>query len=225
MEFVFQEAQMKASSKQSVQCRLVMSLILSFGALLIASNFLACSRQTSSKNEGAKTMAEAPSAECLEAAQRLLGSDAQVARCGDRIGGSDVESIAFTRLKQFSEDPNGIPISRLVILQKVDSQWKTALDVARQIQNPAGYVGIDYIDDSQQYPGYRANFLDRRSDGQPAFVLQLSYLRTDGKSEGVPIEISWNSAAGRFQEFSANQEPEGFKTELKNPPHIHGPKS
>jgi len=136
-----------------------------------------------------------------------------------------MDSIAFVRLKQFSEDQNGIPVSRLVILQKVDSQWKTALDAARQIQNPAGYVGIDYIDDSQQYLGYRANFLDRRSDGKPAFLVQLSYLRTDGKPEGVPIEISWNPTAGRFQEFSVNQEPEGFKTELKNPPHIHGTKS
>jgi len=216
---------MKASSKESVQCRLAWLVVLFFAALLITSNFLACSRQATGKNEAVKTMGDVSSAECLEVAQKMLGSDAQVARCGHLIGVSDVESIAFVRLKQFSEDPNGIPVSRLVILQKVDSQWKTALDVARQIQNSAGYVGIDYIDDSQQYSGYRANFLDQRSDNHPAFVLHLSYLRTDGKSEGVPIEISWNPAAGRFQEFSANQEPEGFKTELKNPPHIHGAKS
>jgi hypothetical protein len=37
--------------------------------------------------------------------------------------------------------------------------------------------------------------------------------------DGIPIEIGWNATVGRYQEFSVDQEPEGFKPELKNPPH------
>jgi hypothetical protein len=159
--------------------------------------------------------------DCLGAARKVLGPTAQVAKCGALLGGPSLQTVAFAKLKQFDENQNGIPVSRLVILRKVDSQWSVALDVDKQIQNPSGYVGIDYIDDSQVYPGFRVLLSDRRSDGKTALDLQLYYLGLDGKTEGVPVEISWNPVAGRFQEFSVNSEPEGFRAELKNPPHIH----
>ena len=41
-----------------------------------------------------------------------------------------------------------------------------------------------------------------------------------GVPEGAPIEIAWNSKVGRYQEYAANEDPVGFKPELKNPPHI-----
>jgi hypothetical protein len=133
-------------------------------------------------------------------------------------------AIAFIRLKQFTENREGIPISKLVILRQTDSRWEVTLDVAKQIRNPYGYVGIDYIDDSEQYPGFRVAISDR---GKQPFVLELSYLRQDGGSEGIPIYISWNPATSRFQELASNEgDPDEFKGELRNPPRIsHGRRS
>jgi hypothetical protein len=159
--------------------------------------------------------------DCLSEVRKILGPTAQVSKCGNFTGGASLGAVGFVKLKQFAENRDGVPVSRLVILQKANSQWSVALDVAKQIQNPSGYVGIDYIDDSQNYSGYRVLFLGRRSDGKPGFVLQLTYLRSNGKSEGIPLEISWNPVTKRFQEFSTNEEPEGFRPELKNPPHIN----
>ena len=199
--------------------------VLLFAGLFILVSYVACTRQTASISADTKAATELASTECLSAAKKVLGPDAEVAKCGRLTAGSELESVAFIRLKQFAEGPDGIAVSRLVILQKVDSQWKLALDVAQQIQNPTGYIGIDYIDDSQQYPGFRALFSDRRSDGKAAFDLDLSYLNPDGTTEGIATEISWNPATKRFQEFSVNKEPEGFQKELRNPPHIHIGKS
>jgi len=33
--------------------------------------------------------------------------------------------------------------------------------------------------------------------------------------------VSWNDKVGRYQEFAANEDPPGFKAELKTPRHIH----
>ncbi|HJZ80431.1 MAG TPA: hypothetical protein VKD91_08795 [Pyrinomonadaceae bacterium] len=218
---------MKIGIKERLQIQhhwLQFSALL-FAGLFILFSYVACARQTASKSADTKAATELASTECLSAAKKVLGPEAEVAKCGRLTEGSELESVAFIRLKQFAEGPDGIAVSRLVILQKVDSQWNLALDAAREIQNPTGYIGIDYIDDSQQYPGYRASFSDRRSDDKAAFDLELSYLNPDGTTEGIATEISWNSATKRFQEFSVNRIPEGFQTELRNPPHIHSGKN
>jgi len=164
---------------------------LLFAGLFILFSYVACARQTASKSADTKAATELASTECLSAAKKVLGPEAEVAKCGRLTEGSELESVAFIRLKQFAE----------------------------------GYIGIDYIDDSQQYPGFRALFSDRRSDGKAAFDLELSYLNPDGTTEGIATEISWNSATKRFQEFSVNRIPEGFQTELRNPPHMHSGKN
>ena len=59
----------------------------------------------------------------------------------------------------------------------------------------------------------------------PAGLKDLSILKEHlmppaGKSDGIPIEISWNSVVSRFQEFSMNEAPEGFRKEIKDPPRL-----
>lgn len=91
-----------------------------------------------------------------------------------------------------------------------------------QITNEAGYIGIDYIDDRKPAYGYLLNISDVRADGKKAFDLSFRYLLKDGKTdtESLGIEVSWNSAVERYQEFSMNQDPEGFQSEVRNPPHL-----
>jgi len=82
-----------------------------------------------------------------------------------------------------------------------------------------GFIGIDFIDDSAPFWGYSVQFHSHRSDGRPAFVLSLSYMADSQDDTEVPVDISWNPAVGRYQEFSMNYAPFGFKHEIKNPPH------
>lgn len=56
--------------------------------------------------------------------------------------------------------------------------------------------------------------------------MDLVYIeRADGGSDADGTNIAWNPAVGRYQECAYDQDPQGFRTEIKNPPHWkHGVK-
>lgn len=114
----------------------------------------------------------------------------------------------------------GMTIWKMVILRHEPKGWRTALTASREIQNEAGYVGLDYIDDYFRFMGYQLGLSDERSDHKKAFLVDLVYIeRPDGGSDQTPVEIAWNPAVGRYQEWASYQDPEGFRPEIKNPPH------
>lgn len=164
---------------------------------------------------------------CLEAAKTTLGPDAEVLKCGHLTGTDALETVAVIRLKQFEETEDGVPISKFVFLRQEKSRWTVELSVDRKnwIKNSAGYIGIDFIDDSADFIGYRASFSDRRSDGFPGFTIYLYFLAPSGHNEGIATEVAWNPLVKRFQEFAYSQDPVGFRPEVKNPPHIRSRKT
>jgi len=114
----------------------------------------------------------------------------------------------------------GMTIWKMVILRHESSGWLTALTASREIQNEAGYVGVEYIDDDFKFMGCQLSLSDKRSDDKKAFVIDLVYIeRADGGSDQTSVEIAWNPSVGRYQEWEYGQDPEGFRPEIKNPPH------
>jgi hypothetical protein len=149
----------------------------------------------------------------------LLGSTSEVARCGHLLGQSSLEAVGLLPLRQFKPTVGGVAVARLVIIRRFRGPWTVELDAARQIRNPAGYIGVDFIDDSSESPGFFVQFLDERDDGTAGFVLALTYLSPSGETEGAPTQIAWNASVARFQEFDLTRQPFGFKTEMPAPPH------
>jgi hypothetical protein len=162
--------------------------------------------------------------ECLQAARKLLGPDGQVLKCGHLVDPTVLEAVVVSRVPGLKDNKDGIPVSKLLILREIGTQWKSELEVDREITNSAGYVGINFIDDSHPYPYYRAKFTDEgaqwgaRSASQ--FTLVLLSMTRGGKidPEELGIGIGWNLAAGRIQEI----EPDGehFAPEVTTPKHI-----
>src|ERR1039457_6658689 len=105
----------------------------------------------------------------------------------------------------------------------LNCSWKTAFGANRfQIKNPAGFVGMDYIDDSDASRGFCIDITDRKAPGQ--FSIGLLFIGADGKvdEEALPIDIAWNSKAGRYQEVVSNEgDPVLFAPEKRNVPHIN----
>jgi hypothetical protein len=188
--------------------------VLTIALLVIC--LLSCSHFAKNEDSG-----HLVSGECLDAARKALGAEAQVAKCGNLLKRKSIEVVAYTKLRISNINSKAICVSRLVVLEKANSHWAVILDASKQIKNQAGYIGIEYIDDSQDYPGYLVSLFNKRSDGISGFSIQFYYLRPDGEVEGIPIEISWNPAVNRFQEYNINEAPEGFRSEIKNPLHIH----
>ena len=184
-------------------------------AIILSAAFLISCARFSAHDDSGSAMPK----DVLEAVAKALGPHAQVAKYGHLIGPRSMEVVAYIKLENSRKYSEGIAVSRLVVLQKTDSHWDTMLNASKQVVNPFGYIGLDFIDDSQDYPGWLVSFSNHRPDNVPGFNMSFMYLRSDGDVEGIPIEISWNSAMARFQEFVVNEAPEGFRNEIKNPPH------
>jgi hypothetical protein len=181
--------------------------------------FSGCTRKDVSAASHASA-SDSAAESCLSAAKSVLGPSAEVLKCGQLTGGNTLESVAAIRLnpKQFPSTNGGVSVSKLVVLRQGALRWDVELRADKTITNNAGYVGAEFIDDSAQKIGYRVSFSDRRPDDTPGFTIELSYLQPNGNPES-PIEVSWNPAIQRFQEYTANEEPVGFRPEIKNPPH------
>lgn len=164
---------------------------------------------------------DSPAQSCLEAAKKALGPDAEILKCGHLTGTDALEVVGAIRLTQFRATADGVPVSKLIVLQQQESRWVTELTADENaIRNPAGYIGVDFIDDSDKFSRYRVSFYDKDSHQVPGFTLAVFYLSPDGHNEGIPVEISWNPSVERFQEYTENHAPPGFQPENKNPPHI-----
>jgi hypothetical protein len=163
---------------------------------------------------------------CFQAARKLLGPEVTLLKCGRLSDAIDLEAVAGIRVPNLKDGEEGIPVSRLVIARYGIPAWKIELNVDAngEITNGVGYVGIDFIDDSNQFPYYRVNFTDRGANWgsrtAAQFTLVLSSMSRDGRIDpgDIGIGIGWNSAVGRFQEI----EPTGdkFAPEVKAPKHI-----
>lgn len=176
------------------------------------------SRVTNAPKTSVQQKAETVPPECIAAAKKLLGPEAEVVKYGHLNSAEALEAVVVVRIAGARGDKSdGIPVSRLAILRHEPSGWQSVLNASRYITNEAGYIGIEFIDDSYPFRGYRVAFYGERSDGKQAFVLCLGHIGDPGS---VPIEISWNPQVGRYQEFAFNEEPSGFKSEIKNPPHL-----
>jgi hypothetical protein len=157
--------------------------------------------------------------DCLKAGKDALGDHAEVLKCGELNSPGVLEVVAALRKHVHGKGSGDIFVSRLVILRREGPIWKDALDLARQIRNSHGYVGVDFIDDLSSFWGYAVQFHDHRADGEKSFVISLAYMATEKDKDELPVDISWDQTVGRYREFSASSEPVGFRTEIENPPH------
>src|ERR1039457_1837629 len=90
---------------------------------------------------------------CLDAARATIGQGAVVLRCGD-LNGTGIQEAAVALVAK-SVRSGCTPVSRLLILRFERSGWKTAFEAERfQTKNASGFVGMDYIDDSDTSRGY-----------------------------------------------------------------------
>lgn len=178
-----------------------------------------CSQSGKRTNPAPSASAQSNMEGCTSAAKATLGQDAEVIKCGDLTHSGRLEALVVNRLVHERKLDDEMYVRHLAIIRKQGEKWVTALEANKEIKNPAGYIGIDFIDDSYVSSGYRLRLYDRRTDGVPALVLMLTILDNMGAPEGTPVQICWNPSINRFQEFTSNEDPEGFRTEVKNPRH------
>jgi hypothetical protein len=158
---------------------------------------------------------------CVTAAREKLGPDAAVLRCGHLSDSGALETLAVVKLASIAGQGNCVAVSRLAVLRHDGTEWKAELEADQQIKNPEGYIGLSYIDDSYKVRGYCLTVTDRRTGSREPFSIALGYITKNGRFEGVPVYIGWNSKVGRYQEFAGNDDAAGFNSEVKHPRHVN----
>lgn len=187
-------------------------------AFILLFTILGCSKPRSTAKPDATQIQQ-----CDAAVENALGKSAVALRCGDLTGGGKLEVLGVVPLKDGSSRTKETLVSRAAVLRLEASGTVNELDVEKNFfRNPVGYVGIDFIDDSPSY-GFQLE-ADPLSDSIPTFTLSLTFLNDKLQPEGVPVDITWNPKAQRFQEYVTNQDPEGFRPEIQNPPHLNTPR-
>lgn len=197
-------------------------------ALLIS---LSCAFVAAVHGQAAPPAQHGPDQSCLEAAHKALGPDAEVLKCGHLTNSGALEAVAATRLKQFRTTADGVPVSKLLVLQQQESRWVAQLTADKHwVRNGIGYLADAAVDPSElarflatysaHFVGYRVSFSDHSSDGAPDFTVWVYILSSTGKNEGTAYEVNWNPVVARFQDFDYGRNPEGFRSEIKYPSHI-----
>jgi hypothetical protein len=173
---------------------------------------LSCSRKPQEEgNEAALRQ------QCLITAGAISGGEVELLRFGHFAPKAPLDCVVGATLPDVVQSGDGLLASRVLILRRQGPNWRIALDAAKRVANPEGYVGVDSIDDAYDFKGLRALVHDKSPAGQPGITLWLTYLDEDGEDEGEAKQFSLNPATGRYQEFDDRQ---GFKPEIKDPPHL-----
>lgn len=185
---------------------------------------LGCAKTTGQQEQKEIRTSPAPTQtlqqECLGVAKKALGNQAEAVKCGELNTPGVPEVVAVLPARFPHNGDSEMTIRKMVILRKESSGWRTVLTASRQVQNEAGYVGLEYIDDYFKFMGYQLRLSDVRSDGKKAFDVNLIYIeRANGGSDETSTEIAWNPVVGRYQEWRYDQDPASFRSEIKNPPH------
>jgi hypothetical protein len=152
---------------------------------------------------------------CLKTAQRVLGPKAKVLKIGELNHAGVLECIAAIPVAPKSPSVSGIFAKDLVILKRNRDEWNTALRASRLIQNEAGYIGSEYIDDCSPFWADHIEFGAKRPDGQKGLVISIQWRESEDDNDSMPTDIAWDDATGRYRETTEN----GFQREARNLPH------
>jgi hypothetical protein len=187
--------------------------------IVLAFSLCICGAPLASAQSVAKAVLTNDQQSCLKGAQAALGPGAVVLRCGDLNGSGKLEVVAAMVLRPSRKQCTAV--SRIVILGGANSSWTQVFLAGThfEIKNTDGYVGIDYIDDADQYRGFCVEITDRNRS-EP-FSIALAFISSGGRvdEDGLPIRVAWNSKVGRYQEIESNEGPPQFASESKSPPH------
>jgi hypothetical protein len=196
-------------------CQIALRARIRNGIFISASATMLIAAQAQTGNAGSDHAA-VQQKECLKAARQVLGPNAKVLKCGELNQPGILESVAAIAKRPKSIAVEGIFARDLVILRREAGEWKTVLRASRLIQNDAGYVGIEYIDDCSPLWAERIEFSDKRPDGQKGLVVSIQWRWSENDDEEEPTDIAWDGAVGRYREITGNE----FQPEVKNPPHL-----
>jgi hypothetical protein len=148
-----------------------------------------------------------------DAAQALLGGDAQVLLFGD-LAKTGKEQILAANLVPNTPKSTvaGTVITRAIIAENDDGKWVELMRADEHLKNPKGYLGLTPL---QAVGGWKLQYEYSANSGMS---LYFTPIKAGSNEKTLPIAVKWNPATKRYQ--SMDYTYEHFLTEapsLENP--------
>ena len=149
----------------------------------------------------AKPAAPAIPEDIQDAAQHLLGSDAQVLLFGDLAKNGKRQFLAANVVpKTPKNDVPGTVVTRAVVAQDDDGKWAELLRCDEHLKNQKGYLGLTPLDSIN---GWRLQY---EQDPEKGLQLYFTPLKVNGDTHVLPVGVRWNPATKHYQSLDASYE-------------------
>jgi hypothetical protein len=141
--------------------------------------------------------ADSGTSEFRDVANAVLGNGAEIIAQGDLARNGSEQLLVINRFGNATahtngnekDDPDSIPITRAVIMEKNSGKWTEVLRCDERLKNPRGYLDGTH---GLNITGWLIRF---RTDAPQGIELQFTPL---GSGSGA-IEVQWNANVKRFQ--------------------------
>ena len=198
MEYRVVGSQMKKDFTRNIFIAVLTAI--AFGSLCIGCGAEA-PKPSSEPAAEAKPAAPAIPEDIQDAAQHLLGSDAQVLLFGDLAKNWKRQLLAANVVPKTPQ--NNVPgtvVTRAIVAQDDDGKWTELLRVDEHLKNQKGYLGLTPLD---SITGWRLQY-----EQNPEKGLQLYFtpLKVNGDTHVLTIGVRWNPATNRYQSLDASYE-------------------
>ena len=136
-------------------------------------------------------------------AQALLGTETTVLLFGDLANNGKLQFLAANVVPKTSKNNNiaGTIITRAVIAQNEDGQWKEIFRCDEHLKNAKGFLGLTPLSDVS---GWRIAY---EQDPVKGLALYLTPLKgNDDPAHSLPIGVRWNPQTKRYQSLDRTYE-------------------
>ena len=181
-------------------------IVLNLALAAIAVSCVSCggaSAPASSDAKPSEPAAAAPKpaipADMENAAETVLGDEAEVLAFGDLAKTGTDQVLAVNRLKATPEGVvPGTLITRLAVIEKDNSKWKELLRCDEHLKNTNGYLG------GTPLAGVPAWRLQYEQDAQKGLVLYFTPLAKPAGGYVQTIGVRWNAKVKRYESLDRN---------------------
>jgi hypothetical protein len=159
--------------------------------------------ETNSQPAAAEPAKPAVPDDITAGAQSLLGTETTVLLFGDLAKNGKQQFLAANVVPKTSKNNNipGTIITRAVIAQNDDGQWKEIFRCDEHLKNAKGYLGLTPLSD---VTGWR---IATEQDPVKGLALYLTPLKgTDDPAHSLPIGVRWNHDTNRYQSLDRTYE-------------------
>jgi hypothetical protein len=178
-------------------------------------SLMGCGSQESkpAAQEAVKPVEPAFPPEAKDAAQALLGSEAQILLFGDLANTKKQQLLAANVIPNTPKSVvAGTVVSRAVVAENQDGKWVEVFRADEYLKNPKGFLGLTPL---QSVAGWK---LQHEQNAEKGLTLYFTPIKSGSNEKTLPIAVQWNPAVKRYQSLDLHYEHFLMETpSLENP--------